>query len=194
MAENDIRVINNGIDLDVFKHTESDFRRKYNLADKKIVLGVASAWGRRKGLFDFAELAGRIKENYQIVLVGLTEEQKESLPKSILGIKRTNSTKELAEIYSAADVFVNPTYADNYPTVNLEAQACGTPVITYKTGGSVESVPASQVVEKGDIDSLLNKIYQICEDGEFEVLNRSRFDKTVLFEEYLDIYMDVINR
>lgn len=58
----------------------------------------------------------------------------------IIAIPRTSNTKELAEIYTAADFFVNPTYEDNYPTVNLEAIACGTKVITYNTGGSPETL------------------------------------------------------
>ena len=136
-------VINNGIDLSVFKPTAGDFRSKYDIRDKKIILGVASAWGKMKGLADFVKLSYKLDDTYKIVVVGLNESQRDSLPSNILGITRTNSTQELAEIYSTADVFLNLTYQDNYPTVNLEAQACGTPVITYETGGSVESVPVA---------------------------------------------------
>ena len=88
-------------------------------------------------------------------MVGLSEKQLENLPEKIIGIKRTNGQKELAEIYTAADVFLNTTYEDNYPTVNLEAKACGTPVITYRTGGSPESVPPENVVEAGDLEGAL---------------------------------------
>lgn len=151
LKEYKVEVIHNGIDLDVFKPTPSDFRIRYGIEDKKIILGVASVWNRRKGLQDFIELSKILDDEYKIVLVGLTEEQKRSLPENIIGITRTNNVKELAEIYTAADVFFNPTYEDNYPTVNLEAQACGTPVVTYNTGGSVESVPKENVIEKGDL-------------------------------------------
>ena len=96
-----------------------------------------------------------LDDGYKIVLVGLSEAQLAELPRAILGITRTNSTKELAQIYTAADLFVNLTYEDNYPTVNLEAQACGTPCVTYRTGGSVESVPEENVIEFGDLDGLL---------------------------------------
>lgn len=151
LSEYQTVVINNGIDLSVFKPTESDFRERFGLTDKKIILGVASVWEKRKGFNDFLELAKLIDDSYRIVLVGVNDKQLKMLPSSVIGIKRTNNVKELAEIYTAADVLFNPTYEDNYPTVNLEAQACGTPVITYPTGGSVESVPSENVVKSKDI-------------------------------------------
>lgn len=151
-----IKIIPNGIDLGVFKPTSSDFRERNNLENKKIILGVASAWGPRKGLNDFVELSKGLDDNYKIILVGLTEQQKNELPKNILGITRTNNVKELAEIYTAADVLFNPTYEDTYPTVNLEAQACGTPVVSYRTGGSVESIPQENVIEQGKYREIAN--------------------------------------
>ena len=151
-----VEVHYNKINTDVFKPTPSDFRERYGLTDKKIVLGVASAWGKRKGLDDLIQLAGMLDERYQVVLVGLNKQQLAAMPSNILGIPRTNSAKELAEIYTAADVFVNPTYEDNYPTVNLEAEACGTRVITYDTGGCRETLRRqdSAVVAIGDIEKL----------------------------------------
>ena len=153
-----VEVCYNTIDRSVFKPTEGDFREKYGLKGKKVILGVASAWSERKGLQDFMKLAGRLPEAYRIVLVGVTEVQRRLLPDSVLGITRTESASELAQIYTAADVFVNLTYEDTYPTVNLEAQACGTPCITYRTGGSVESVPEDWVVERGDLEAVVQKI------------------------------------
>ena len=146
LGKYNIRVINNGIDTEVFKPTSGDFRQKYNIGSKKIILGVAGVWDRRKGFEDFYKLSSILEDSYQIVLVGLNEKQISALPKNIIGISSTESASELAEIYTAADVFVNPTLEDNYPTVNLEAQACGTPVITYNTGGSPESVDFKGVV------------------------------------------------
>lgn len=154
-------VKHNTIDLSVFKPTPGDFRKRYGLEDKKIVLGVASAWGKTKGLEDFFAISKLLGEQYKVVLVGLKEKQKKRIPANILGITRTNSTRELAEIYTAADVFVNATYQDNYPTVNLEAQACGTPCITYRTGGSVESVSKENIVDQGDVEGLVKRIIEI---------------------------------
>ena len=146
-----VEVRHNTIDTAVFKPTPSDFRKRLDIENKKIVLGVAGVWDSRKGFSDFIGLSELLDERYVIVLVGLSEKQIKKLPKNVIGIARTNSAKELAEIYSAADVFLNLTYEDNYPTVNLEAQACGTPCITYRTGGSVESVPENNIVEQGDL-------------------------------------------
>lgn len=153
-------VIHNGVDTSQFYPLENDFRRFYSLEKKTVLLGVASSWNRQKGLLDFIRLSAMLDSRYQIVLVGVTKGQQKRLPKKVLGIGPTNSTKELAMIYSAADLFLNLTYCDNYPSVNLEALACGTPVITYHTGGSPESVPVGmgQVVEKGDLQAVLEAI------------------------------------
>lgn len=95
-----------------------------------------------------------------IVLVGLTKQQKEELPNSIVGIERTDSVQELAELYTLASIFVNPTYEDNYPTTNLEALACGTPVLTYRTGGSVEAAgnEYGKIIDQGNVSQLAEYI------------------------------------
>lgn len=162
LKEYRIEVIHNKIDNISFKPTMSDFRNRYGLDNKKIILGVASAWCEKKGLGDFIRLSEMLSESYQIVLVGITEKQKKKIPKKILCLPRTNSKTELAEIYTAADIFLNLTYEDTYPTVNLEAQACGTPCITYQTGGSVESVPWENTVEQGVLADVIKKIDEIC--------------------------------
>ena len=176
-------VIHNGIDTESFKPTESDFRAKHGLENKKIVLGVASAWGPRKGFGDFIRLSQMLSDNYKVIMVGVTEKQKKELPSSILAITRTNNVKELAEIYTAADVFVNLTYDDNYPTVNIEAQACGTPAITYRTGGSVESVADGNIVEQGDLQGVVELL-----EKELEIKEDFSFDKNDMLRRYIDIY------
>src|SRR5574344_564069 len=133
-----IEVINNGVDTSVFKPIKGNFRLKNHLENKKIILGVANVWTKQKGIEDFIELSKVLDPKYVIVLIGLTKKQIKKLPSNILGIKKTKTSRELAEIYSSADVLFNPTYEDNYPTVNLESIACNTPVITYDTGGSKE--------------------------------------------------------
>ena len=140
LKEYPVEVMHNTVDTTIFKPTPSDWCRRIGLEGKTVVLGVASVWDRRKGLQDFLELRKLLDEKYVIVLVGLTEKQIAALPKGIVGIARTNNAKELAEIYSAADWFFNPTHEDNYPTVNLEAAACGCRVVTYDTGGSSETI------------------------------------------------------
>ena len=151
LKEYPVQVVPNTIDTATFKPTPSEFRVRRGLAGKTIVLGVASAWDKRKGLDDFLRLRTLLSAHYVLVLVGLTMKQIASLPKGVMGIACTNSKKELAELYSAADWFFNPTREDNYPTVNLEAVACGCRVVTYDTGGSAETVEgvSSAIVLRG---------------------------------------------
>lgn len=138
-----VEVRHNTIDTDVFKPTPSDFRERYGLEGKFVILGVASPWTERKGLEDFIRLANELDDRFAIVLVGLSKKQLKCIPRTVLGFVRTESQEQLAELYTAADVFFNPTYEDNYPTVNLEAQACGTPVWSYDAGGSRETLTYS---------------------------------------------------
>lgn len=159
-------VIPNGIDTSVFKPTPSDFRKRYGLENKFIILGVANVWEERKGLKYFLELSKMLDDDEVIVLVGLNEKQKKSLPKNIIGISRTTSVKELAGIYTAADVFVNPTLEDNYPTVNLEAQACGTYVITFASGGAPETiVGAGTVINDKTSEKIRETLYDVRKSG-----------------------------
>ena len=189
-----VQVINNGIDLNVFKPTPSEFRKKYHLEKKKIILGVANVWDDRKGFNTFIELSSNLNDNYQIIMVGVTEKQKNNLPSNIIGITRTNNIKELAEIYSSADIFVNPTLEDNFPTVNLESIACGTPIITFDTGGSPESLTmkCGSVVEKRNIKLLIDTINEMITSNSIdnkECLKQSKkYNKDDKFPEYVKIY------
>lgn len=163
LEEYPVKVIHNTVNTDIFKPQNSSFRENNELTDKYIVLGVAVGWEETKGFPDILELRKILPTKYEIVLVGVTEKQIEHLPQGILGITRTTNQQQLAEIYSAADVFVNPTHQDNYPTVNLEANACGTPVITYRVGGSPESALPENVIDEGNIEEMRNRIVAICE-------------------------------
>ena len=190
-----VQVIYNGIDLDVFKETSSDtFRTKNNLGNKKIILGIAFAWDARKGLDVFLELDKRLPDDYKIVLVGTNAETDKRLPESIISIHRTQNQRELAEIYSCADVFVNPTREEVLGLTNIEALACGTPVITFKTGGSPETIDhtSGSVVECDDIDALEREIIRICEDKPYSkencIAKAQEFDKKERFREYINLY------
>lgn len=194
-----VYVINNGINLAVFRPTESNFRKKYGLEDKKIVLGVAFDWGIRKGLDVFVELAKRLPDDYKIILVGTDENADRQLPDNIISIHRTHNQTELAEIYTAADVLANPTREDNYPTVNMEAVACGIPVLTFRTGGSPEMLDETcgSVVECNDIDSFEKEIIRICTDKpcpkERCIKKSEEFEENERFKEYTDLYERIIS-
>lgn len=190
-----VRVIPNGIDLAVFKPTASSFRDKHGFGRKTVLLGVANNWNDRKGLGDFIDLSKMLDDSYQIVLVGLTDKQIEELPDHILGIARTESVQELAEIYSAADIFLNPTYEDTFPTTNLEALACGTPVITYRSGGSPEAINESCgiSVEPG-VGNLLAAVKRLSASPEVCVERALNFDKHQHFMEYIELYQQLLLR
>ena len=159
MKEYDVKVIHNGVDTEVFRPVESRIKERYSCADKKVILGVAAIWDKRKGLSSFIELSKKLDDTYQLILVGLTQEQIKSLPANIIGIEHTNSVKELVELYSVAEIFVNPTLEDNYPTTNIEAIACGIPVVTYDTGGSPESAKMfGTSVPKRDVQALMRAV------------------------------------
>ncbi len=196
-----IKVINNGVNTEVFRPSEvSDFRNKHGLIDKFVLIGVATSWGERKGLNDFIELSKLLDSDFQIVLVGLTKKQIDQLPDNILGIERTESVDALADIYATSDAFINPTYEDTFPTTNLESQACGTPVITYKTGGSPEAIDESTgiVVEQGNINKLVEAINLIKENGKQyysdACVNRAQrlYKKEDRYKEYIDLYESLL--
>ena len=190
------RVIYNGIDLDVFKPTASNFRVKYHLEGKYIVLGVAAAWGARKGFDAFIQLAERLDDNYRIFLVGATG--RSELPENIVSLQFTRNQKELAEIYTAADVFVNPTREEVLGLVNLEALACGTPVITFDTGGSPEcrDDTCGVVVAVDDLDKLKSEIERTCKQHPYkekDCIRRAReFNRDDLYNDYLSLYKEIV--
>lgn len=191
----DIKVINNGIDLEIFKPTKSDFRERYSLENKKIVLGVAFSWDNSKGLDAFCNLSQTLSDEYKVVLVGVSEAVKATLPESILALGKTKTQKELAEIYTSADVFFNPTRQDTFPTVNIEALACGTPVVTFATGGSIEIVDEScgSVVGQNDMHSARLELEYICTEHPYSsedcIKRAGQFDKNEKYREYLELYL-----
>lgn len=189
-----VNVIPNGIDLCAFSPVVSDFREKHGIVDKKIILGVAFSWNESKGLDVFIELSKKLDSRYAIVLVGTDENVDKILPDRIISIHKTQSKRELAEIYTAADLFVNPTREDNLPTVNIEALACGTPVVTFDTGGSSEIIDSSCgiSVEKNNIESLLNSIEIASDSTVYSVQNctnrAKKYDKDSCFEDYILLF------
>ena len=194
-------VINNGVDTTIFAPTNVD-KSKYGVASEDfVILGVAAQFTPRKGLKYFIELSEKLASGTKIFLVGLNDEQIKSLPESIIGMKRTENIEQLVELYSMADVFVNPTLEDNFPTTNLEALACGTPVITFRTGGSPETIDntCGLIVDKGDTEGLLNAIEIVKKRGKEEYANNcrkrviERFDSGDRFREYVELYGKLLN-
>lgn len=196
MSEYPRHVIHNGIDLNIFKPHKS------SKPQKKIVLATAWVWTELKGLGDLSRLSELLPPDYQLCIIGLTPKQIKKLPKGIQGISRTENQQILARLYSDASVFVNPTYGDNFPTTNLEAIACGTPVVTYRTGGSPETIDpdTGRIVDRGDISGMRDAILDLASLSQ-EILSRNCreravrfFDQHERFAEYIDLYNMLLNR
>ncbi|MDR0832728.1 MAG: glycosyltransferase [Candidatus Symbiothrix sp.] len=195
-------IIYSGINIHDFspQTNVSEIRKNMGLTGKFVLLGAASTWDIRKGLNDFIALSQLLSSEYQIVLVGLSSSQINDLPSTIIGVERTQSIQKLAELYSLSDVFVNPTHEDTYPTTNLEAMACGTPVITYQTGGSGESVSEKTgiIVEKGNLPALHQAIQTVKSNGKALYTKACReralthFDKEKCYQKYIDLYNTLI--
>ncbi|MBR3606512.1 MAG: glycosyltransferase [Lachnospiraceae bacterium] len=208
LKEYPVITIPNGIDLNIFSPNTNNVSSKVPLSqnpldnNKRILLGVANVWDKRKGLEYFKELADTLDSNYHIVLIGVSKKQQKKLgkqyPNRITAITRTTNQKELAEWYRNAYAFINPTLEDNFPTTNLEALACGTPVITFNTGGSPEALTSSCgiVVEKGNIKKLKEAILSLENSTEITSstcrIRSLIYDKDRVFEPYLELYNRIL--
>ena len=204
LKETPCRVIHNGIDVDTFQpRPDPGLRARYGITKPVYFLAVASIWLPEKGISDLIRLSHKMREDEQLVLVGKMEPTlQKKLPLSIVTIDRTTDAQALASLYTEATALVNPTWQDNYPTVNLEAIACGTPVVTYQTGGSVESITPQTglVVKKGQVDALAQALHNIRQTAP-EIWRRAcrahaerHFDRTKCFNEYIQFYEDLATR
>lgn len=191
------RTIHNGINLNVFYPRKTDLKRRLGLDGKFVALGLAMGMSRRKGYYDFVKLAEILPENIRLVLAGLTAEQIKSLPEGVIGIERTHDANRLAEIYSMADVFLNPSYEDTFGLVNAESLACGTPVITYRTGGCTEIVDETcgQVVECGGVEQMNAAICGMKKHQPFTkeacTARARRFDQRERYQDYVKLYQEM---
>lgn len=207
-------VINNGVDADVFKPCGDAVKYQLGIDGKKMILAMASGFTKRKGIDSLLQLPSMLNDNEILVLVGVRPEQRKLLPKDkCIAVNRTNNVLELAEYYSAADVFINTTLEDNFPTTNIEALACGTPVITFNTGGSIESVLDGEVqtkdgqiiitnvgaiVPQKNISVLLDAVRKICKQGkkQYQVVCRNKallhYEKVTQYEKYLLLYKNLM--
>lgn len=193
------KVIQNGVDLEVFCPMQNDIRSKYSIPDvKMIVLAVMNGYDKEKGIDEINRIAD--EKEYVVMVVGLPEGLSNRVSNKIVNVGRTSNQSELAAYYSAADVFLNPTYNDTFPTTNIEALACGTPVVTYRTGGSPEIVDENTgiVVDKGDYDGLIKAIEVIHQKGK-SVYSEScrlraieKYDKKERFMDYINLYNEVL--
>lgn len=203
LKECEVNVIHNGIDIQKFQPIQSDFRDKFSIFDKKIVLGVAAAWSDRKGLKDFVSLLELLpSQKYQIVLIGLSAKQLKQLPSGIIGLAKTESVEELVQWYSVADVYANLSYAETFGLTTAEALASGTPAVVYNNTAIPELVNQSigRVVENGDIEGVAKAIENLCAEDKAEMCKRCReyavshFDKEDSYQKYIKLYEEIIQK
>jgi len=200
LSSHRIKAIQNGIDIDKFRYSGNNIKTQFNIEDKFVILGVANPWDTRKGLRFFIEMASSLTDRFQIVLIGLSKRQIAELPPNIIALKRTNNIDELVDFYSSADVFVNPTLEDTFPTTNLEALACGTPVVTFDSGGSAEAVDLDTgiVVNTKSSAFLCKAIFEIERNGKSFYTDKCReraqnnFKKEDRFQDYIELYYDIL--
>lgn len=218
LKEYDVRVINNGIDTSRFEPNAcnyDDIKAKLGIQGKKMILALMSVWQKNKGIEYIKRLTDYLNENEVLVVVGLKPNQMSKLPKrNCIGISRTNSINELAAYYASADVFINPTLQDTFPTTNIEALSCGTPIVTFRTGGSVEAVldddvPYNEngiyrsrygiIVPQCDFDALLSAIREVCSNGKEYYVNNCRekatlkYNKSIQYLKYIELYRSILN-
>lgn len=194
LNEYPVKVINNGIDTGKFHKVSTHLKADLGLQRKRILLSVATVWNDLKGLSDFERLTDLLGENYKIILVGgMTSIQEKELPESILHIQRTQDVNEMVELYNTADIYLNLTYCDTYPTVNLEAASCGTPVITYAVGGSTESAEmfGGISVRRGDVEAVAHAVRE-SERLKVVIPNDYDLDKKRAIKEYIGLYRGVL--
>lgn len=191
-----IQCIYNGIDTSVFKPTRGNLRKQYNLENKKIILGVASIWSERKGIYDFAKLAEILPDEYQIVMVGVDRKQAKTMSPNIICIEKFVSQKVLASLYTEADVYFNASVEETMGLTTIEAMACGTPVVVYNKTAIPEVVDekVGRVVEQGNIEDVKLAIEDILLKEncvEICVQYAKKYCMEKQYGEYMDLYKKV---
>ncbi len=203
LKEIPMHTISNGIDTEVFRPSaDTSIRDKYRIRDKFIILGIASNWSPRKGLADFIKLSENVQPDDQIILVGLSDKQIKTLPDRIIGLPRTDNIVDLVDLYSNADVFINPSIEETFGLTTVEALACGTPAVVFNSTASPELIiqDTGFVLEKGDMQGLVGVIKTIKTKGKssYSLACRERvlklYDKTDRHKDYLDLYESVLKR
>lgn len=203
LGEYPIHVIYNGIDVEQFKPLEKieNIRKEKGVNNKKVLLAMPGET-KRKGIDYLIQMAENLQENYILVLIGCAKQDTYNYTRKIKYISHTDSIKELVEWYNLADVFLNFTLEDNFPTVNIEALACGTPVVTFNTGGSPEAVneKTGVVVDRGDVLAALSGIHKLERMDKNTLRNNCReralleFQNRKNYKKYIDIYEGMKNK
>ncbi len=202
LKSKEIVTIHNGVDLNIFKPIKSDMRMKLNISDKFVILGTADKWLNERNRDTFRYIFDQLSHDEILVLIGCSEEQLGKLPSNVMGLKYISERTELAKIYSMSDVFVNVTWEDSLPTVNIESICCGSPIITFDSGGSPEIINSETgiVVKQGDYISLLKAVREVKLKGKenYELncvkLGINKYNKKDRYIDYINLYQNMIEK
>ncbi len=195
LSDYPIRVIPNGLDLSVFKPSTGAFRIRHQCDKKILVLGVSLGWSNKKGLDIFIGLAKLLPDEFQIVLVGITDKQKQEIPDTIIVLNRTSNAEELAEIYTAADYFVNPSKEETMGLVTVEALACGTPVIVSNLTAVPECVTpeCGRIVKEYSVEAFMAELLKKPEFVVDKCVEQaSKYEKVQKFNKYVALYSSIV--
>ena len=201
LGTHEIQVVYNGIDVDVFKPSVSNFKKKLGVEGKYLLLGVAQGFDERKGLKDFFKLSEMLPDDYQVVLLGAMEDEIAIAPTSVIALPKTESLQELVEAYSAADVLLSLSYEETFGLTPVEAMSCGTPAIVYNNTAQPEHITPETgfVVENGDLDTLVTRIKTLCENGKANYSEACReravnvYNKDNCYNMYITIFNKLFN-
>lgn len=186
--------IYNGIDHNIFRYIETNIKEELKIGNKKMILCVSDGWNERKGYNDIIKWADKLNDEVRFVIVGLDEKQIEKLPSNIIGLKRTQNIEQLVELYSAADLFFNPSKEETFGMVTAEAMACGTPILAYNTTACAELLDDNSGQVVNDFAEILafkfeNQVY----DSNKIIQSSMRFDKDNIMQQTYDLYKDCIS-
>lgn len=201
LKENRIQVINNGIDLNVFQQILFPSDKKIKIGNSFVILGVASSWSEIKGIDDYIKLSHLLSGNEKLVLLGVNENLKEKMPKNIICLPRTESTKELAEWYNRADVLLSLSKGETFGMTIAEAMACGTPAIVYDNTAQPELITegCGYIAPTGNIDKVYERILNVKEMGKEHFSDACRrrveqnYNKEDRFQDYINLYEELLN-
>lgn len=203
LMHRDIRTIHNGFDLSIFKSSPSNWRKHLGIEDKFVILGPAGKWlsSVNKETYDY--FVRNMADDMILVLFGCQAINSKA-PSNVKQIGFIHDPKEMAEVYSMADVMVNCSREDTLSSLNLESQACGTPVVTYEATGSKETVDGvcGFAVETGNEKLLFREVYKLYSMSSYDkkLINAAcrqrtlyKFEKNASYKKYLQMYLELFN-